>query len=76
MCFKVFEGMQEFCGKFTKDRKYCQESLEIVVFKLLPDHIVAAHKHMTEEYEKAERLVADTIRLLEERANALADMEM
>jgi hypothetical protein len=76
MCGKIFVGMREFRAKFTRDRKNCHEALNAVIFKLLPNQIIKAHKHMTEEYEKAERLVADTVRLLEERAQALADKDI
>jgi hypothetical protein len=47
-----------------------------VVDKRLPGNIIAAHRYLADENKMAEIYVRDTIRLLEERADAIASMEI
>jgi hypothetical protein len=75
VCRKIFARMEDYHMKFNKGREVQQFQLDLVVDKRLPDNIIAAHRYLVDEYRRAEIHVRDTVRLLEERADALENMD-
>ena len=75
VCRKIFARMEDYHMKFNKGREVQQFQLDLVVDKRLPDNIIAAHRCLVDEYRRAEIHVRDTVRLLEERADALENMD-
>jgi len=75
MCQAFFKRMAQYHTKIARASENQQTSLASTMEWNLPKTAVTAHRHLVDEYVKAEAHVKDTIKDLNERAQALVSKD-